>query len=159
MCFSIKNYSIGRMSINIMASQIIQREDFNGHYEGSLFTLDLQICKSRTSVKKWPSSVTNTAKALSELQDQCVLLLRRNVRNYSRDMNENLFYRAKASPSLATKAELQTAKETSACSICVISSISNKTETHNQFIRISGQGRTHKVLPLPSPLAQPLDLS
>lgn len=48
------------MSINIMVSWIIQREDLNGHYEGSLFTLDLQISKSSRAVKKLPTGITNT---------------------------------------------------------------------------------------------------
>lgn len=48
------------MSINIMASWIIQREDLNGHYEGSLFTPDLQISKSGTGVKKLPAGIRNT---------------------------------------------------------------------------------------------------
>lgn len=43
-----------------MVSWIIQREDLNGHYEGSLFTLDLQISKSSRAVKKLPTGITNT---------------------------------------------------------------------------------------------------
>lgn len=45
------------MSINITAPRIIQRGDLNGHYEGSLFTLDLQISQNSPAAKKLPTGM------------------------------------------------------------------------------------------------------
>lgn len=69
MCFPIKNYITGRHVNKHYGSTDNPEGRFNGHYKGSRFTLDLQIYKYSTAVKKLPADVTNTVSVVHEPED------------------------------------------------------------------------------------------